>query len=283
MSVIRLSNHCTNPSNWENRYGNNNPSLNLTKKEVQKCRGNYDRLPNKCFKKTFFSFVIFDPVADGIQQCTKVQTNGIFVNQFIYDATKMTDGMITEIKNKIKQIASNGILEEKIEKDNNTKTQNNMKRKIRLTESQLHSMISESVKQVLSELDWKTYDSAMRKSAERNENYSRANVPFRTKYKGEDKDGNEIWGGTQSNYGFSDNSEHSREYQQFIQQIYDCFRNFNDELNGIINDYHPTDRYEYSFFEQYYKGKDGIEGHLDEIRQDIDILNGEVFDPNFWA
>lgn len=116
--------------------------------------------------------------------------------------------------------------------NNNTKTQNNMKRKIRLTESQLHSMISESVKQVLSELDWKTYDSAMRKSAKRGEwnragkfgdasvqafnrdfgsnespydyNYSRANVPFRTKYKGEDKDGNEIWDGTQSNYGFYD-------------------------------------------------------------------------------
>lgn len=82
---------------------------------------------------------------------------------------------------------------------------------------------------------------------------------------------------------FSDNSEHSKEYKQFIQEIYDCFRNFYEELNGIINDYHPTNRYEYSFFEQYYKGKDGIECHLDEIRQDIDILNGEVFDPNFWA
>lgn len=81
----------------------------------------------------------------------------------------------------------------------------------------------------------------------------------------------------------SDNSKHSREYKVFIQHIYDCFRNFNEELNSIINDYHPTNRYEYSFFEQYYKGKDGIEGHLDEIRQDIDILNGEVFDPNFWA
>lgn len=41
------------------------------------------------------------------------------------------------------------------------------KNKIRLTESQLHNMISESVKQVLSELDWKTYASAADKERDR--------------------------------------------------------------------------------------------------------------------
>lgn len=41
------------------------------------------------------------------------------------------------------------------------------KNKIRLTESQLHNMISESVKQVLSELDWKTYASAADKARDK--------------------------------------------------------------------------------------------------------------------
>jgi len=39
-----------------------------------------------------------------------------------------------------------------------------MKRKIRLTENQLHNVITESVKQVLSELDWKTYTNAYLKA-----------------------------------------------------------------------------------------------------------------------
>lgn len=44
-----------------------------------------------------------------------------------------------------------------------------MKKKqvIRLTESDLHRVINESVKQVLSELDWKTYNSAYEKQASR--------------------------------------------------------------------------------------------------------------------
>ena len=42
-----------------------------------------------------------------------------------------------------------------------------MKRTIRLTESDLHSLIAESVRQCLTELDWKTYDSAARKSYEK--------------------------------------------------------------------------------------------------------------------
>ena len=39
------------------------------------------------------------------------------------------------------------------------------KKLIRLTESDLHKVIKESVNKVLTELDWKTYDSAMRKAA----------------------------------------------------------------------------------------------------------------------
>ena len=36
---------------------------------------------------------------------------------------------------------------------------NNKINRVRLTENQLHSLIKESVKQVLSELEWKTYNS----------------------------------------------------------------------------------------------------------------------------
>ena len=41
------------------------------------------------------------------------------------------------------------------------------KNRIRLTESQLHNIIKESVRQMLSELDWKTYASAAEKSNRR--------------------------------------------------------------------------------------------------------------------
>lgn len=49
----------------------------------------------------------------------------------------------------------------------------NMKRTIRLRESDLHKVIKESVKQCLTELDWKTYQNARRKANERGE-YDRA-------------------------------------------------------------------------------------------------------------
>ena len=45
-----------------------------------------------------------------------------------------------------------------------------MKKVIRLTESDLHRVIKESVKQVMNELDWRTYDSAAEKSRERYHN-----------------------------------------------------------------------------------------------------------------
>ena len=45
-----------------------------------------------------------------------------------------------------------------------------MKQKIKLTESELHRIIKESVKQVLSELDWRTYQSAAEKSMKQSHN-----------------------------------------------------------------------------------------------------------------
>ena len=41
---------------------------------------------------------------------------------------------------------------------------NNTRNKVRLTESQLHNVIKESVKKILSELDWKTYANAEKKT-----------------------------------------------------------------------------------------------------------------------
>lgn len=48
-----------------------------------------------------------------------------------------------------------------------------MKRTIKLSESDLHRVIAESVRQCLTELDWKTYQNARRKANERGE-YDRA-------------------------------------------------------------------------------------------------------------
>ena len=45
-----------------------------------------------------------------------------------------------------------------------------MKQKIKLTESDIHRISKESVKQVLSELDWRTYQSAAEKSMKQSHN-----------------------------------------------------------------------------------------------------------------
>lgn len=57
-------------------------------------------------------------------------------------------------------------------------TMNNTKNKVRLTESQLHNIIKESVKQVLSELDWKTYANAEKKALEK---FNDAHSPYNYK------------------------------------------------------------------------------------------------------
>lgn len=110
------------------------------------------------------------------------------------------------------------------------------KNRIRLSESQLHKVIKESVKNVLNELDWGTYDSAMRKAAARGDyeragrfgsasrdaynrdygthgsvydyNYRRETVPYQTRMipKDGDVDGEWIPDGTDSNNGWYDDS-----------------------------------------------------------------------------
>ena len=107
------------------------------------------------------------------------------------------------------------------------------KKLIRLTESDLHKVIKESVNKVLTELDWKTYDSAMRKAAAKKDfdragrfgsaskdafnrdfgthdtvydyNYYRHNVPYQTKMRPKDYndwDGEWVPDGTEANSGW---------------------------------------------------------------------------------
>ena len=54
-----------------------------------------------------------------------------------------------------------------------------MKQRIRLTESELHRLIKESVNNILSELDWKTYANAAKKR------YKQASLNLRDKNKWE--------------------------------------------------------------------------------------------------
>ena len=145
MSVIRVSNHCTDVSTWKERYGSINPSKQLSNKEKRRCRGNYAGLNDKYFQKKFYSIVIFDPTTDGVQNSGDVNDGSIFVKQRVYDATKMTNENLVECENFIKTIASSNITE------NINRNRNMNKNRIRLTESQLHRVIKESVKRILKE------------------------------------------------------------------------------------------------------------------------------------
>lgn len=75
---------------------------------------------------------------------------------FIQDAEHQDD---------IKESSFN--LKSKIIENKLYNTMKNTRNKVRLTESQLHNVIMESVKQVLTELDWKTYANAAKKAYEK--------------------------------------------------------------------------------------------------------------------
>lgn len=87
-----------------------------------------------------------------------------------------------------------------------------MKQRIRLTESDLHRMIKESVRQVLSELDWKTYHSAAKKTSMdsvRSPKFAKAaEEAFNKKYGSKDVEhhyGSDYYAGsTEKEYGLDD-------------------------------------------------------------------------------
>ena len=51
MTVIRISNHCTDISTWRERYGSINSTIQLSNKEKRRYRGNYAGLNDKYFQK----------------------------------------------------------------------------------------------------------------------------------------------------------------------------------------------------------------------------------------
>ena len=151
MTVIRISNHCTDISTWRERYGSINPTIQLSNKEKRRYRGNYAGLNDKYFQKYFFSIVVFDPTTDGVQNCGDVNDGSFFVKQIVYDATKMTNENLVDCENFVKKIASGNITE------NINYNRIMKKNRIRLTESYLHNII----KEVLNE-NWMTFMNAAR-------------------------------------------------------------------------------------------------------------------------
>ena len=145
MTVIRISNHCTDISTWRERYGSINPTIQLSNKEKRRYRGNYAGLNDKYFQKYFFSIVVFDPTTDGVQNCGDVNDGSIFVKQIVYDATKMTNENLVDCENFVKKIASGNITE------NINYNRIMKKNRIRLTESQLRQIVKESVDSILKE------------------------------------------------------------------------------------------------------------------------------------
>lgn len=93
-----------------------------------------------------------------------------------------------------------------------------MKNIIKITEEDLHNIISESVKQIVSELDWRTYDSAYKKSQEKSldkglspeeqDYHFRRSLKFRN---AADKNLNKKYGVTQSNYNTHIQSKNDRQ------------------------------------------------------------------------
>lgn len=160
MTVIRISNHCTDISTWRERYGSINPTIQLSNKEKRRYRGNYAGLNDKYFQKYFFSIVVFDPTTDGVQNCGDVNDGSFFVKQIVYDATKMTNENLVDCENFVKKIASGNITE------NINYNRIMKKNRIRLTESQLHRVIKESVKRALNEENGFSYLGHMRDAIE---------------------------------------------------------------------------------------------------------------------
>ena len=123
---------------------------------------------------------------------------------FIQDAEHQDD---------IKESSFN--LKSKIIENKLYNTMKNTRNKVRLTESQLHNVIMESVKQVLTELDWKTYANAAKKSYEKGRddsgwNFSRA----------AERELNKEY--PHSSHHVSPSDE--REFQRFDRNLGYCFR-----------------------------------------------------------
>ena len=178
---------------------------------------------------------------------------------------------------------------------------NNTRNRVRLTESKLHSVIKESVKQVLSELDWKTYDSAMRKAAAKKDfdragrfgsaskdafnrdfgthdtvydyNYHRDDVPYQTKMRPKDYndwDGEWVPSGTEANSGW---------YHDSIEAASD---DYDGSLNRIPSDDFSIRRNMRNKIEASKDGsKKEYKWFMDDADDDVRDNDGNVWHDNF--
>ena len=86
--------------------------------------------------------------------------------KFSYTKKRLNNGDILIMVEEIADVYGNILTE-----NNNNNNIKNMKQVIRLTESDLHRVIKESVNNILSELDWKTYKTAANKIRDKKSEY----------------------------------------------------------------------------------------------------------------
>lgn len=157
-----------------------------------------------------------------------------------------------------------------------------MKRTIRLTESDLHRVIEESVRQCLTELDWKTYMSAAEKDSERR--HRPTDYDKRSRWKrfrdAAAKAFDEEYGNDMSSVLPDRNGN-----RFYIDQVTDSHWN-KEKNNGIgsaLHRYskHPTDqtRYRHTRYDKYDQDMDmspeGAETHFPTAKQSLDRMQDE--------
>ena len=172
--VVRLSNHICSMKNWSERY---KAKLKANPKLLKRMGRNIqDPYKERHFFSIVFNAFDYNPNDSGkwkaicneyVFNPKEVEDNGS-IAQIARDSSNLSNGQTISI-NGITPTERVAIKEKQkvVNKESKQYNTNMNKNKIRLTESQLHNMISESVKQVLSELDWKTYASAADKARDK--------------------------------------------------------------------------------------------------------------------
>ena len=120
------------------------------------------------------------------RQNTFVPHKDVVLDEYVYYGKRMkkVENPLTQIINSIIGFLQSGVYEDTTnvafrnhspQQDENNKLNCNIMKKnvIRLTESDLHRIIKESVDNILTELDWRTYANAAKKARERNDSRER--------------------------------------------------------------------------------------------------------------
>ena len=157
--VIRLSNHRTYLSTWEERY---KPTIQPSKKITRRMGGN---LPIVYRKKIFYSFVFEDENTIGSNQVNSGRKIVVYEN--IHRTSELNNNTLINICRALKALSHSAqynseILGEYTIITNRTdENMNTNKKTIRLTETKLRSIIAESIKRVL-----ETYDDEVKRKRE---------------------------------------------------------------------------------------------------------------------